>query len=150
MNTKWPWSWISFVSIEFLAFTVWWITCFESPVIFDTSAQTNLLKWILSWPSRGNIQINHTSTGMRYKFWSRNELVGVYAGCIKWRCKNYSEKMCHEMAYARNSNFSASQLKFFLHIPSHGKSLLYQDLMSFINFLALYRISAYISFKLSI
>ena len=38
-----PWSWISFVSIEF-AFTVWWNTCFEAPVIFDTSAQTNLLK----------------------------------------------------------------------------------------------------------
>ena len=43
-----PWSWISFVSIEFWALMVWWNTRFEAPVIFDTSANTNLLKRIIS------------------------------------------------------------------------------------------------------
>ena len=51
-----PWSWISFESIEFWAFTDWWITRFEVPAICETSAHTNLLKWILSWASRSKVQ----------------------------------------------------------------------------------------------
>ena len=42
-----PWSWISFVNIEFWALTVWWNTRFEALVVFDTSAQINLLKRII-------------------------------------------------------------------------------------------------------
>ena len=55
-----PWSWISFVRIEFWVVIVWWLKCFEAFNVLDISAPAILLNniiwcvkiWlpVISWP----------------------------------------------------------------------------------------------------